>query len=219
VRAKVPWTAAGARGAGTVHLGVDLDGLTRYAADLATRQVPRAPFLLFGQMTTADSSRSPDGTESAWAYTHLPLGVKLGSDALAEHVERIEACIERHAPGFRDLVVGRRVASPGQLERENPSLVHGAVNGGTAQLHQQLVFRPVPGLGGASTPVDRLFLSGSSAHPGGGVHGAPGSNAAKAALARDGLLGPGRRKATQLLMNRIYREPHRRPATLSGRTS
>jgi phytoene dehydrogenase-like protein len=215
VRSKVPWTAAGARDAGTVHLGVDLDGLTRYAADLATRQVPRSPFLLFGQMTTADPSRSPEGTESAWAYTHLPTGVDFTDEVIAEHVERVEACIERHAPGFAELVVGRYVQSPERLEQENPSLVHGAVNGGTAQLHQQLVFRPVPGLGGASTPVDRLFLGGSSAHPGGGVHGGPGANAARAALARDGLLGGGRRKATRLVMNRLY--PAGSDRSLAGR--
>ena len=109
-------------------------------------------------------------------------------------------------------MVGRHSPSPATLQQENPSLVHGAVNGGTAQLHQQLVFRPVPGLGGAGTPVDRLFLAGSSAHPGGGVHGAPGSNAARAALARDGLLGGGRRKAAELLMRRIYRPARDRTA-------
>ncbi len=210
VRGKVPWTAAGARGAGTVHLGVDLDGLTRYAGDLSTRQVPRAPLLLFGQMTTADPSRSPEGTESAWAYTHLPVGVEFTADLIDEHVRLVEATIERHAPGFGELVVGRYIQSPGRLQEENPSLVHGAVNGGTAQLHQQLVFRPVPGLGGASTPIDRLFLAGSSAHPGGGVHGGPGSNAARAALARDGVLGAGRRKASKLLMSRLYPEDRRR---------
>ncbi|HEY0168728.1 MAG TPA: NAD(P)/FAD-dependent oxidoreductase [Jatrophihabitans sp.] len=218
LRSPVPWTAAGARGAGTVHLGVDLDGLTRYAADLATRQTPRQPFLLFGQMTTADPSRSPAGTESAWCYTHLPAGVDFGEEVIAEHVERVEARIERHAPGFAELVVGRYVQSPGRLEQANPSLVHGAVNGGTAQLHQQLVFRPVPGMGGASTPVDRLFLGGSSAHPGGGVHGGPGANAARAALAREGLLGGGRRKASQLLMNRLYRGVGDERPALTGRS-
>lgn len=200
----VGWTAPDARGAGTVHLGVDLDGLTRYAADLATRQVPETPFLLFGQMTTADPSRSPAGTESAWAYTHLPTGVELTEELVHAHVELVEATIERHAPGFSGRIVGRFVQSPAMLELENPGLVHGAVNGGTAQLHQQLVFRPVPGLGGAATPIDRLFLGGSSAHPGGGVHGGPGANAARAALARDNLLGAGRRRAAQLLLNRIY---------------
>jgi phytoene dehydrogenase-like protein len=170
-------------------------------------------------MTTADPSRSPEGTESAWAYTHLPPGVEFTDEAIAEHVDRIEATIERHAPGFADLVVGRYVQSPSRLEQENPSLVHGAVNGGTAQLHQQLVFRPVPGFGGASTPIDRLFLGGSSAHPGGGVHGGPGSNAARAALARNGLLGGGRRKASEMVMSRLYRGAGEERRALAGRSS
>jgi phytoene dehydrogenase-like protein len=205
LRGPIPWLAEGARGAGTVHLGVDLDGLTRYAADLATRQVPENPFLLLGQMTTADPTRSPAGTESAWAYTHLPHGVEHSDELVEQQVKRIEAVLERHAPGFGELIVGRYVQSPDRLHRENPSLMHGAVNGGTAQLHQQLMFRPVPGLGGANTPIDRLFLASSSAHPGGGVHGACGSNAARTALARAGALGPARRGVTSLAQRRIYR--------------
>jgi phytoene dehydrogenase-like protein len=205
LRGPIPWLAEGARGAGTVHLGVDLDGLTRYAADLATRQVPENPFVLLGQMTTADPSRSPAGTESAWAYTHLPHGVEHSDELVERQVKRIEAVLERHAPGFGELVLGRYIQSPDRLRQENPSLVHGAVNGGTAQLHQQLVFRPVPGLGGANTPIDRLFLASSSAHPGGGVHGACGSNAARTALSRAGALGPARRGVTSLAQRRIYR--------------
>ena len=69
----------------------------------------------------------------------------------------------------------------------NANLAGGAVNGGTAQLHQQLVFRPVPGLGRPSTPIKGLYLGSASAHPGGGVHGAPGPNAARAAIAGDRL--------------------------------
>jgi phytoene dehydrogenase-like protein len=205
LRAPIPWLAEGARGAGTVHLGVDLDGLTRYAADLASKQVPQNPFILLGQMTTADPSRSPAGTESAWAYTHLPHGVEYSDEVIQQHVDRIEAVLERHAPGFGELIVGRYIQSPARLQQENPSLVHGAVNAGTAQLHQQLVFRPVPGLGGAHTPIDRLFLAGASAHPGGGVHGACGSNAARTALARAGALGSARRGLTGLAQRRIYR--------------
>jgi phytoene dehydrogenase-like protein len=205
LRGPIPWLAEGARGAGTVHLGVDLDGLTRYAADLATRQVPENPFLLLGQMTTADPTRSPAGTESAWAYTHLPHGMEDSDELIEQQVKRIEAVLERHAPGFGGLIVGRYVQSPARLHRENRSLMHGAVNGGTGQLHQQLVLRPVPGLGGANTPFDRLFLASSSAHPGGGVHGACGSNAARTALARAGVLGPARRGVTSLAQRRIYR--------------
>lgn len=201
----IPWTAREARGAGTVHLGVDLNGLTRYSAALATRQVPKEPFLLLGQMTTSDPSRSPEGTESVWAYTHLPPRTELTADVIAEHVSRVETVITERAPGFTDLVLSRFVQSPARLEADNPALVHGAVNGGTAQLHQQLIFRPVPGLGGATTPIDRLFLAGASAHPGGGVHGGPGSNAARAALKRAGAFGGGRRRLAAATMRRLYR--------------
>jgi len=202
---KIPWQDDGAAQSGTVHLGVDMDGLTDYAADLATRRIPKHPFILFGQMAVADASRAPEGTESAWAYTHLPRHVTFTDEQIAEHVERIEETVERHAPGFRAAVVGRHVQSPYDLERRDPNLVTGAINGGTAQLHQQLIFRPVPGLGGAATPIDRLFLSGSSAHPGGGVHGACGSNAATAALDRNGAGGRIRRGVQAGLMKRIYR--------------
>jgi phytoene dehydrogenase-like protein len=150
--------------------------------------VPTDPFLLFGQMTTADPSRSPAGTESAWAYTHLPHRPGWKADEIAEHVERMEEVIERQAPGFRSLIAGRHVYAPGDLERENRSLPGGALGGGTAAVSQQLFLRPVPGLGRPDTPIDRLFLANASAHPGGGVHGAPGANAARAALSRNGRL-------------------------------
>jgi phytoene dehydrogenase-like protein len=200
----VPWTAEGARGAGTVHVGVDLDGLSAYASDLSTGRDPQQPFVLVGQMTTADPSRSPAGTESAWAYTHLPREAAGNPERVARHVERVTATLERHAPGFTASIVGASVQSPATLEQQNPALVGGAINGGTAQLHQQLFFRPVPGLGGAATVIDRLYLAGSSAHPGGGVHGGPGSNAARAALVRAGMLGGVRRSATEQLLRRIY---------------
>ncbi|MGC9665641.1 phytoene desaturase family protein [Planosporangium sp. 12N6] len=182
---RLPWTAGDVRGAGTVHLRADVAGLVEYAADLTAGRVPERPFLLLGQMTTTDATRSPAGTESMWAYTHLPRREKWPAAEVERHVERIEAVISSAAPGFRDLVVGRHVAGPGWLQAENPSLVGGAINGGTSAPYQQLFLRPVPGLGRADTPVDRLYLASSSAHPGGGVHGAPGANAARAALVRD----------------------------------
>ncbi|MBW8765583.1 MAG: NAD(P)/FAD-dependent oxidoreductase [Geodermatophilales bacterium] len=202
----VPWQVAGARDAGTVHLGVDMDGLTSFSAALARREVPREPFVLFGQLTTADPTRSPAGTESAWGYTHLPLHGHLTEDDVARQVDLVEAAVERHAPGFTASILGRFVQSPVELTEENPNLEHGSINGGTAQLHQQLVFRPTVGLGGAATPVDGLFLAGSSGHPGGGVHGGPGANAARAALGREGWTGWLRRQATRTLMSRLYRD-------------
>jgi phytoene dehydrogenase-like protein len=202
----IPWTAVGARGAGTVHLGVDLDGLTRYAADLTTRDLPARPFLLLGQMTTADASRSPAGTESAWAYTHLPAGRQLTADDVAGHVQLVEATIERHAPGFGDLIGARTVQGPHELEAADANLVSGAVGGGTSALHQQLLFRPTPGLSRAETPIDGLYLASSAAHPGGGVHGSPGANAARAALLRTGRLGGLHRRGVDLLLDQLYAE-------------
>jgi phytoene dehydrogenase-like protein len=185
----IPWHAKEAGQAGTVHLGADLAGLAGIAHDLACRRVPHTPFLLLGQMTTADPSRSPAGTESVWAYTHVPRGSVCTPDDVQRFADRVEETIERNATGFRDRILGRVVSGPVELEAHDPSLVGGAINAGTSAIHQQLVFRPLPGLGRADTPIDRLYLAGASAHPGGGVHGACGANAARAALARNGHAG------------------------------
>lgn len=188
---KVPWRNPAVAGAGTVHLGGDMNALSRYAGAIARGEQPADPFILIGQMTTADPDRSPEGTESVWGYTHLPRRQDWDADHIREQAARMEAAVEEHAPGFGRLVVGRRVAGPVELEEENPALVGGAVGGGSSAVQQQLFLRPVPGLGRADTPVDRLFLASASAHPGGGVHGAPGANAARAALARArALTGP-----------------------------
>jgi phytoene dehydrogenase-like protein len=158
-------------------------------------------------MTTADPTRSPPGTETAWGYTHLPPGRDdLSEDEIAEHVDILERVVERHAPGFADRIVARYVQSPATLRDNNPNLSHGAINGGTAQPHQQLIFRPTIGTGRASTPIDRLFLAGSSAHPGGGVHGAAGANAAHAALRRAGTTGAAGQFARTKLMRHLYKE-------------
>ncbi|MFI7120519.1 phytoene desaturase family protein [Amycolatopsis sp. NPDC049868] len=201
----IPWSAAEIGQAGTLHIGADLDGLAGIANDLACGRVPRDPFLLLGQMTTADPARSPAGTESAWAYTHVPRGESWPDSRLRRHADRMEEVVERHAPGFRDLIAGRAIAGPAQLRKGNHSLVEGSINAGTAAIQQQLFFRPVPGLGRADTPIDRLFLASASAHPGGAVHGAPGSNAARAALARDGWAGSVYRATVRAAHRAVYR--------------
>lgn len=199
----VPWQAAGARGAGTVHLGVDVDGFVDFAADLSVGRVPVNPFLLFGQMTTADPTRSPAGTESAWAYTHVPRELDWTGPMLDEHVRRIEDTVERLAPGFGATVLARQVQSPIDLERANANLIGGAVNGGTAMVHQQLFMRPTPGTGRPETPVEGLFLASAAAHPGGGVHGACGWNAALAAMRANSRTGPLRRKLSRTVWDRL----------------
>lgn len=189
----VPWVATEAARAGTVHLSAGMDEMTGYAAHLATGRVPEHPFVLLGQMTTSEASRSPAGTEYVWGYTHVPQRVRgdAGGDGITGHWDerdreavaaRLERAVEAYAPGFRDLIRARRVLAPPQLAGHDANLVGGALGGGTAAVHQQLVFRPTPGLGRPETPVAGLYLASSSAHPGAGVHGACGSNAARAAL-------------------------------------
>nr|WP_041369138.1 hypothetical protein [Nakamurella multipartita] len=95
--------------------------------------------------------------------------------------------IERAAPGFTDRILARRILTPPDLYNRDANLVSGALNAGTPAIHQQLIFRPIPGLGRAGTPIRGLYLGSADAHPGGGVHGACGANAARAALAHDRL--------------------------------
>ena len=173
----IPWTAPDARRAPVIHVAESVDELTVTASELARKLVPTRPFLVLGQYSMGDPTRQPEGKETAWAYTHLPQGIDHGDLA-----ERMEERIELLAPGFRALIRRRHVWTPALLEEANENLRGGSLNGGTAQLHQQLVFRPIPGLGRSETPVKRLFLCSSSAHPGGGVHGGPGAIAARAAL-------------------------------------
>jgi phytoene dehydrogenase-like protein len=194
----VPWASAPAYDPGTVHVADSVEEMAEASSHVAANAIPARPFMLSGQMTTTDPTRSPDGTESMWAYTHVPqhaerdagdegLTGRWDHDELERFADRMQARFERLAPGFGSRVLSRRVLGPREMEALDANLVGGAINGGTSQVHQELVFRPVPGLGRAETPVAGLYLASASAHPGGGVHGACGMNAARAAVAHDRL--------------------------------
>jgi phytoene dehydrogenase-like protein len=200
----IPWKAVEARSAAVVHLGGTVDELVRLSADLETGRVPAQPFLLIGQTTKSDPSRSPAGTEAVWAYAHLPRGIV--ADAAAEKLAgRMERAIEKYAPGFNDLIIARDLQRPSGLEAANAALGLGAVGGGTMQLQQQLIFRPTIGLGSARTFVDGLYLGSSAIHPGGGVHGACGHLAARTALRDASLLGPMTRKLPAAALRRLQK--------------
>ncbi len=189
----VPWAGRPAHAPGTVHVADDVADMTSSLGQVASGRIPAKPFMLAGQMTTTDATRSPQGTESMWAYTHVPhktvedaggegiRGVWDQSD-LERFADRMQARFEALAPGFDARVMERRVLGPIELESRNANLRGGAINGGTSQLHQELILRPVPGSGRAETGIKGLYLGSASAHPGGGVHGAAGMNAARAAL-------------------------------------
>ena len=166
--------------------------------------------MLVGQMTTTDPSRSLAHHQTLWAYTHLPrrttigrVGAQVVADQVARTAERMARELDRCAPGLLDSAIDQFVQGPAELEGEDPNLIDGAIGGGTAQLHQQLIFRPTPGLGGPRLPVEGLYLAGFSAHPGPGVHGAAGANAARVALADRGLTGPIRRRLLTAVQRRL----------------
>lgn len=194
----IPWAGEPAVAPGYVHLADSIAELSTGHSRIQDGILPQRPYLLVGAMTTTDPTRSPKGTESVWSYTHVPrqirgdAGARSQSEAIsgrwtasdAERMaDRMQARIEKNAPGFSDRVLARRVLSPRDLEARDANLIGGALGGGTSDVSQQLVFRPIPGLGRAETPIKGLYLGSSSAHPGGGVHGAAGDNAARAALA------------------------------------
>lgn len=184
----LPWTGEQARGAGVVHVGQDVSGLVRWAADLDADVVPERPFALVGQMSSIDPTRSPAGTETLWLYTHLPRGCTepAAADQLADNSE---AMLDRYAPDWRDLIVDRWVQTPRDLEAADSNLGQGAVGGGSQQLFHQAMWRPVSGFGGPRTHVRGLYLGSAAVHPGGGVHGGCGHLAARAALADAGGFG------------------------------
>ncbi len=175
----IPWAAAEARAAGTVHVGGDETEVLDTTS--FTGGLPERPFMLLGQQSLADPTRAPAGKHTAWAYTHGPHTVDYRADTAA-HVERMEAQVERFAPGFRDLILGRHVLGPHDLERRNANLVGGDVGGGSYTL-DQILFRPVPRLIPYRTPLAGLYLGSAATFPGGAVHGVPGHAAARVALA------------------------------------
>ena len=208
--APVPWSAEPARRAGTVHVADGVDGLTESTSALARGLLPATPFLVMGQQSMTDPTRMPPGKETVWAYSHVPREVRgdaageivgpLDRSALERFADRMQSEVEKLAPGFGDSVRHRYVMGPGDLESRNANLVGGAIGAGTSQLYQQLVFRPIPGLGRPETPIRGLYLASASAHPGGGVHGACGANAARVAIAHDRvrrLFSPSRSRASR----------------------
>ncbi|MBV9195082.1 MAG: NAD(P)/FAD-dependent oxidoreductase [Solirubrobacterales bacterium] len=178
----IPWRAREVHEAGTVHVGGDEQSVLEAIAGSATG-LPERPFLLCGQQSTADATRAPEHKHTAWAYTHGPNGIDgLGGE---RHVERIEAQVERFAPGFRERVLARHVLGPMDMQARNANLVGGDVGGGSYRL-RQAVFRPLPKLSPYHTALPGLFLGSAATFPGGAVHGVPGDAAARAALRRRG---------------------------------
>jgi phytoene dehydrogenase-like protein len=171
----IPWTAAECARAGTVHLGGTLDEISASEWGAWSGRPGGRPFVLLAQTSLFDATRAPAGKHTAWAYCHVPNGSAL------DMTERIEAQVERFAPGFRDLILARHTMGPAELEAHDRNLVGGDLNGGAMDLGQ-LFTRPVRKAVPYRTPLKGVYLCSSSTPPGGGVHGMCGYSAARVAL-------------------------------------
>jgi len=184
-----PWADERLADAGVVHLTGDVDELALSQADLRRERLPRAPQLIVGQQDRADPSRVPAGAASLWVECDCPARPRdAGSGWEDRFADRMVDRLAAHAPGLREAMVETTVTPPLALEARDPNLVGGNVGGGSAAPDQLLVFRPVAGWSSYALPVRGLFMCGAASHPGGGVHGMPGRNAATAVLRR-GRLG------------------------------
>ena len=172
----VPWAAAACREAGTVHLGGTLAEVARSEAEVTAGRHPDHPFCLVAQAGVVDPTRAPAGKHALWAYCHVPSG------STVDMAGRIEAQIERFAPGFRDLILARAVRTAAEMEQHNPNYVGGDINSGAGTL-RQTVFRPAPRWHPYRTALPGVYLCSAATPPGGGVHGMCGMGAARAALA------------------------------------
>ena len=175
LNAPIPWKAIECHRAATVHVGGSFAEIAAGEEEVQKQGHPERPFVLLSQPTLFDHSRVPSGKEIAWCYCHVPNGSSF------DMLPRIEAQIERFAPGFRDCILARRVFSPASLEEMDSNLIGGDISGGAVTMRQFLL-RPTWRQYATSSPG--LFLCSSSTPPGGGAHGMCGYHAAKAALRR-----------------------------------
>ncbi|MGA8256748.1 MAG: NAD(P)/FAD-dependent oxidoreductase [Nocardioides sp.] len=173
----IPWTAPEVSQAGTVHLGGTLEDIAASEEAAVSGTHHDRPFVLLVQSSLFDPTRAPDGKHTVWAYCHVPHG------STRDMTNAIESQVERFAPGFRDLIIGRSAMGPAAMEAHNPNYVGGDINGGVQDL-RQLFTRPVARLDPYSTPLRDVYLCSSSTPPGGGVHGMSGYWAAQSVLKR-----------------------------------
>jgi phytoene dehydrogenase-like protein len=171
----VPWKADACRRAGTIHLAGTMDELAATERDISRGKIPERPFVLVAQQSLFDETRAPRGQHTLWAYCHVPFNCKIDMS------DRIESQVERFAPSFRDCILARHKMGAADLERSNPNLTGGDINGGGANL-MQLVARPILSPTPYRTPLPGVYLCSASTPPGGGVHGMCGKHAADAAL-------------------------------------
>jgi phytoene dehydrogenase-like protein len=172
----IPWKASECCKANTVHIGGYLEEMAAAESEVNQQKHPEKPFVILTQPSLFDRSRAKGDAHVVYGYCHVPNG------STFDMAERIEAQIERFAPGFRDRIIGRHTMSTADLERHNPNCVGGDFLGG-AQSLRKLIIPPVS----YETPIGNAFLCSSSTPPSPGVHGMCGFRAAQTAIRKLGI--------------------------------
>ena len=189
----LPGTVLGPQHKGTTHICASLDALEHAWDEAKYGQFSNEPLLEITIPTAYDPSLAPAGKHimSIFAqYAPYRLqGAAWDDQTRAAFVERAIALLERYAPNSRGAIEGVHALSPVDLEREY-GLTGGNIFHGELRLDQLFALRPVAGWARYATPVRGLFLCGAGTHPGGGVTGAPGHNAAKQILATSKVRSP-----------------------------
>lgn len=170
---------------GTIHVGAaDLEALDRSFAAAEAGGLPERPMIELTLPSALDRSLAPDGHHVASLFVqHVPYRLREGSwtEARDQLADLVFALVDEVAPGFSDSVLHREVLAPPDLE-ELFGLRGGNIFHGAMSLDRLAFLRPAPGWSRYRTPLSGLYLCGAGTHPGGGVMGACGRNAAREVL-------------------------------------
>lgn len=168
----IPWKDKNCLKASTVHLGGTFEEIARSEKEAWQGIHSEKPYVLMTQQSQFDTTRSPKGKHTGWAYCHVPHG------STKDMTKVIEQQIERFAPGFKEVILAKHTMNSQDYFNYNPNYLGGAVTGGAADI-TQLFTRPVMRRNPYSTPNPSIYICSASTPPGGGVHGLCGYYAAK----------------------------------------
>jgi len=173
------------RDSGLVQIGESLDEISRAYNDCLIGRPPDRPFMTIDNTSCYDNSRAPPGKHVLWNFVRAPVFVNRGSWTEDKKERFANVCMDRlseYAANANSAVLKRAVLSPQDIERMNPNVVYGDPGGGKASLDQSLALRPFPYWSQYTTPIKGLYTCSPSTHPGGGVSGLAGHNAAYVAI-------------------------------------
>jgi phytoene dehydrogenase-like protein len=182
----LPGHEAGPQHRGTVHLCPDQDYIERGYDDAKYGRPSKDPILECTMASAVDPTVAPPGKHLMSMFIqYAPYKLKEGNwDTIKDQfADRCFDVLEEYAPGFKSSVIARQVITPLDLERTF-SLTGGNIFQGAMTMNQLFFLRPAAGWSGYKTPIKGLYLCGAAAHPGGGVIGAAGWNAARVILGK-----------------------------------